>query len=98
MIVFSDDVEIAKIVSKYRPNCVGFYPTLDEQKIKHIRYVRGIYALYVSQKLSVDDIIKGLFNSPYEPFITRGEKILILNVYLHSKLKIRNGFYIKNVV
>jgi pyruvate kinase len=95
MIVFSDDIEVAKAVSKFHSNCLVFYPTFSELQVKYLRFMRGIYPLHLAQNLSVEEIIKSLIFMQQEN-IKGIEKVLILNVYLLRMKK--NGFYIKNVI
>jgi pyruvate kinase len=99
MVVFSDDIEIAKAVSKYHPNCLVVYPTTDELQVKYLRLVRGIYAIHIHKLLSVDELLKFIYsNSIHEHIVNRAEKALILNIYLHYGKNHKNGYYIHTII
>jgi pyruvate kinase len=99
MIVLSDNIEIAKSISKYRPNCLVVYPTTDEFQVKCIRFIRGIYAIHVPKILKIDELIKYFYNSfLHTDAISKNEKALVLKIFLQGKEGHKNGYYIHTIV
>jgi pyruvate kinase len=88
IVLLTDDIEISKLVSKYRPNCFVVVPTANEENIKFMRFIRGVCGIF-SESLIFEDIIKNpIFRCP--------EKVLVLNLF-KTRCSIRNGYYIKDI-
>jgi pyruvate kinase len=95
MIVFSDDLEIIKAISKYRPNCIVIVPTLNEQYINYLRFIRGVFTVHWQEDLTQDEILNMIFSNPLnKTIIQKAKKAVVLNLNYKN---MRNGFFVKDI-
>jgi pyruvate kinase len=88
IIVFSDDDRVAKLISKYRPNCPIIFPTSNYQHSQYLRLIRGVFVIYLPGANTHDEIIN-IISQQY-----KGQKILVMN--LGQKGGAKNCYYLKS--
>jgi pyruvate kinase len=93
IIAFSDDIEIANQISKYRPNCLVIFPTSNEEHLKYLRVIRGILGVIVNYNTQ-DETINNILTHRYNDYVPGNSKVLILNLYRQCKNKY---FYVKHI-
>jgi pyruvate kinase len=94
IVVFSDNIEVAKMVSKYRPNCLVIFPCENHLHVNFLRFMRGVLAVhFIDHALGQDEVIEKILNTN---LIQNVEKMLVLNLYRRNG-QMRNGYYVKNV-
>jgi pyruvate kinase len=96
IILFSDNIMTARIISKYRPACLVAYPTSSVYDVMDIRFIRGIIPVYNENGIHQDNILNFILMKSHTK--TENEaKIVIINVYVEKHKKYKNGFHLKTV-
>lgn len=95
IILFSDNTQFAKHLSKYRPPCTIAFPTNNNSDFKCVRIVRGVIPFFYKNNPKREDIIKLLINHfKRRKIIDKGEIIIVVNAYLDLNIRYKNGLFI----
>ena len=106
IILFTDDIKFAKILSKFRPPCCIACPTKQLFFKKVMRLIRGVVPfLYDGLKInSEEELIKIVIEHfGQENIIQNNANIIVINAYVKNDDKkincfnTRNGMYICNI-
>ncbi len=98
IILFSDNISTARIISKYRPGCLVAYPTNSVYEVMDLRLIRGVIPVYNENGIQQDNILKFILMKSHNiSQMDKEEKIVIINVYVEKHKMYKNGFHLKTV-
>lgn len=97
IIIFSDNIIIANIISKYRPSCLIAFPTTDENKLMNLRMIRGIFPVLIKND-KIEDLLKFIIMKVQnKTILDKPAHVIVINAYIEKHKKYKNGYHLRYV-